>query len=124
MPISTVSYIKVGDVNHPIDAVTVNGLTLTQEEKELWSGKQDMLTFDSVPTEESTNPVTSGGVYDLVTENELVTAAALNDLDGRVKELEGFSESDPTVPAWAKASVKPSYTAAEVGALPDTTAIR
>lgn len=26
------------------------------------------------------------------------------------------SESDPTVPAWAKAATKPSYTAAEVGA--------
>ena len=33
------------------------------------------------------------------------------------------SETDPTVPAWAKASVKPTYTAAEVGALPDTTTI-
>lgn len=30
------------------------------------------------------------------------------------------SESDPTVPAWAKASKKPSYTAEEVGALPAT----
>ena len=28
------------------------------------------------------------------------------------------TESDPTVPAWAKASSKPSYTASEVGALP------
>ena len=29
-------------------------------------------------------------------------------------------ETDPTVPAWAKAATKPSYTAAEVGALPST----
>lgn len=29
-------------------------------------------------------------------------------------------ETDPTVPAWAKQSQKPSYTAAEVGALPNT----
>lgn len=28
------------------------------------------------------------------------------------------SESDPTVPSWAKASSKPSYTASEVGAIP------
>lgn len=34
-----------------------------------------------------------------------------------------FTETDPTVPAWAKAATKPTYTAAEVGALPDTTAI-
>ena len=32
-------------------------------------------------------------------------------------------ETDPTVPAWAKQATKPSYTAAEVGALPDTVAI-
>ena len=31
------------------------------------------------------------------------------------------SESDPTVPAWAKASSKPTYTATEVGALPTGT---
>lgn len=33
------------------------------------------------------------------------------------------SESDPTVPSWAKQASKPTYTAAEVGALPDTTVI-
>lgn len=31
-----------------------------------------------------------------------------------------LEENDPTVPAWAKASTKPTYTAAEVGALPST----
>ena len=30
------------------------------------------------------------------------------------------SETDPTVPSWAKASSKPSYTASEVGAVPTT----
>ena len=34
-----------------------------------------------------------------------------------------FTETDPTVPAWAKAPNKPSYTASEVGALPSDTAI-
>ena len=33
------------------------------------------------------------------------------------------TETDPTVPSWAKASSKPTYTASEVGALPDTTTI-
>ena len=33
------------------------------------------------------------------------------------------SETDPTVPAWAKASTKPTYTASEVGALPSSTVI-
>ena len=29
----------------------------------LLTGKQDVLTFDGAPTQNSTNPVTSGGVY-------------------------------------------------------------
>ena len=33
------------------------------------------------------------------------------------------SETDPTVPSWAKQPSKPSYTASEVGALPDSTHI-
>lgn len=37
--------------------------------------------------------------------------------------LQSFTETDPTVPAWAKQANKPTYTAAEVGALPDTTVI-
>lgn len=32
--------------------------------------------------------------------------------------LQSFTETDPTVPSWAKASSKPSYTASEVGAAP------
>lgn len=50
-------------------------------------------------------------------------------LEKRVSELEqgggsGISkEIDPTVPDWAKQPQKPSYTAEEVGAMPDTTEI-
>lgn len=33
------------------------------------------------------------------------------------------TEVDPTVPSWAKQPTKPTYTASEVGALPDTTPI-
>lgn len=35
---------------------------VTDEEKAAWNGKQSALTFDSVPTKDSMNPVTSGGV--------------------------------------------------------------
>lgn len=37
--------------------------------------------------------------------------------------LQSYKESDPTVPAWAKEPTKPTYTAQEVGALPDDTVI-
>lgn len=51
---------------------------------------------------------------------------ASDDLDAAVKAslakadsaLQSFTETDPTVPEWAKAAVKPAYTAAEVGAIP------
>lgn len=37
--------------------------------------------------------------------------------------LSSYTETDPTVPAWAKAASKPNYTAVEVGALPSNTVI-
>lgn len=36
---------------------------VTASDKTTWNGKQDALTFDAAPIENSTNPVTSGGVY-------------------------------------------------------------
>ena len=40
-------------------------------------------------------------------------------------EISGYltTETDPTVPEWAKAANKPSYTPEEIGALPDDTFI-
>ena len=37
--------------------------------------------------------------------------------------ISAYTETDPTVPSWAKASTKPSYTANEVGALPTGTTL-
>ena len=37
--------------------------------------------------------------------------------------ISSYTETDPTVPAWAKQPNKPTYTASEVGALPDSTVI-
>lgn len=36
---------------------------VTAADKQTWNGKQDALTFDTTPTQGSTNPVTSGGVH-------------------------------------------------------------
>lgn len=47
----------------------------------------------------------------------------VSDLTNDSGFITGYTETDPTVPSWAKASSKPSYTASEVGALPDTTVI-
>ena len=81
--------------------------------------------FDDTPTEGSENPVTSDGIY-----RALQPKADRTEVPTKVSELEndagfitGYTETDPTVPAWAKEPTKPSYTAQEVGALPDNTAI-
>ena len=37
--------------------------TVTDTEKSTWNNKQDALTFDTTPTDSSTNPVTSDGIY-------------------------------------------------------------
>lgn len=47
----------------------------------------------------------------------------LSELLNDVGFITGYTETDPTVPNWAKQPSKPSYTAAEVGALPDDTDI-
>ncbi len=49
-----------------------------------------------------------------------ITQANINSWNSK---LDSFTETDPTVPAWAKQSTKPTYTASEIGALPDTTVI-
>lgn len=51
---------------------------------------------------------------------EGVTYDIVDNTSGYIKT---FTETDPTVPAWAKASTKPTYTAIEVGALPSSTVI-
>lgn len=59
------------------------------------------------------------------------STVAKSDLDADVQTslgkadtaLQSYTETDPTVPAWAKEKNKPTYTAAEVGALPNTTTL-
>lgn len=52
-----------------------------------------------------------------------LTSGVQASLDKADSALQSFTETDPTVPSWAKAQNKPSYTAQEVGALPSDTTI-
>lgn len=59
---------------------------------------------------------------------DLATKADKSEIPTLVSQLQNDAgylsqETDPTVPAWAKAQTKPTYTAQEVGALPDNTFI-
>ena len=61
---------------------------------------------------------------DKVSGKGLSTNDFTNDYKAKVDSaLQSYTETDPTVPAWAKADTKPTYTASEVGALPNTTVI-
>ena len=68
---------------------------VTDTEKSTWNAKANA---SDIPTK----------VSDLTNDSGFITS---------------YTETDPTVPAWAKQSTKPTYTAEEVGALPDTTVI-
>ena len=49
---------------------------------------------DTTPTSGSNNVVTSGGIYDAMTQNEYVVAAAINDLNDRLLDVEDGAQSD------------------------------
>ncbi len=55
-----------------------------------------------------------GKIDDLAAKNEIPTKTS--ELTNDSGFLTSYTETDPTVPAWAKASKKPTYTASEVGA--------
>lgn len=78
------------------------------------------VTTDATPTQGSKNPVQSGGVYSALQDVEEGIPTKVSDLTNDSGFITGYTETDPTVPEWAKAPSKPTYTAAEVGARPDT----
>lgn len=79
-------------------------LTISAALNELHDEKQDLLNFDNSPTQNSTNPVTSGGVYtalqnvqpdlsnyynkDEIDEGNRVVSTALNRLNNDIVELQ------------------------------------
>lgn len=58
-----------------------------------------------------------------LTEHQSLEGYATETWVGRQGYLTSFTETDPTVPSWAKQTNKPNYTAEEVGALPSSTPI-
>ena len=64
---------------------------------------------------------TSGNYNDL--NNKPTIPTKVSQLTNDSGFITGYTETDPTVPAWAKAQNKPTYTAQEVGALPANTDI-
>lgn len=102
-PIATISDGDNGDVGDP--GVYVGENEPTDPDVQLWIDTDGTPNYD-IPT---------GG-----TAGQVLTKNSSTNYD--VSWLT-FTETDPTVPAWAKAAQKPTYTAQEVGALPSNTTI-
>ena len=102
-----------------------NAKTLWGYMIDLLTGKQNKLTFDDTPTQSSDNPVKSGGIFTAMagkgTYSKPQNGIPKTDLENAVQTSLGLadsalqSETDPTVPSWAKETNKPSYTQDEVG---------
>lgn len=110
-----------GGEENVIEIVKVNGTALTPD--------SNKAVDVPVPTESTvsgwgftkntgTYSKPSGGIPATDLASAVQTSLGLADT-----ALQSYTETDPTVPSWAKASSKPTYTASEVGALPDTTVI-
>lgn len=101
-----------------------NAKTLWGYMIDLLTGKQNKLTFDDTPTQGSDNPVKSGGIFTALagkgTYSKPQNGIPKTDLENAVQTSLGLadsalqSETDPTVPSWAKQTNKPSYTQDEV----------
>lgn len=76
-------------INIPLSDIFDSGLYYTKSETDtLLAAKQNTLTFDSTPTSGSTNPVTSGGVYDKFADYSLIISSALNNLNDRLESVQ------------------------------------
>lgn len=72
-----------------------NSQSVSAAEKTTWNNKQNALTFDTTPTENSTNPVTSGGVFNAINSLKADTIPqlmALNDDVNNYRISESISE--------------------------------
>ncbi len=97
-----------------------------------WSAMDGMSYDESVITFSAehikTDQVSPTEDYDVATKEYVDSSVSGISVPTKTSDLtndSGFisTETDPTVPSWAKQSTKPTYTASEVGALPDTTTI-
>lgn len=117
--IPTVSVSQKTSSGTNIADITINGTTT-----KLYAPEGGAGTITDVKVDGSS--VVSGGIASI----DLTSKADSDDVPTKVSDLTNdlgfisdYTETDPTVPSWAKASTKPTYTASEVGALPDTTSI-
>ena len=106
-----------------VDKVSGKGLSsndYTDEDKSKLSGIEAEANKYEHPASHPASMIT--GLGDAASKNTGTTAGTVATGDHNHDDTYLKSETDPTVPAWAKSASKPTYTAAEVGADPAGTA--
>lgn len=93
---------------------------IVYDEKDSVPGVVDIYTILYTDNTSSSLSIKYGEQYD---DSELKKEIAEIKIDYVKKDNFTSMETDPTVPSWAKQATKPTYTADEVGALPNTTVI-
>jgi hypothetical protein len=91
---------------------------VTDSEKAMWNSKQNYIN--------DLGNIRAGALKGATAYQKPSTGIPSTDMSSDVQTslgkadtaLQSFTETDPTVPSWAKASHKPFYTASEVGAVP------
>ena len=75
--------------------------------------------INNLTTNVSNKPLSAAqGVVLKALIDAITVPTKVSELDNDSGYLTNYTETDPTVPAWAKAKSKPTYTASEVGAVP------
>ena len=110
--------------------------TVTDAEKSSWNAKSnfsgsynDLTNKPTIPSAVTESTVSgwgftkNTGTYSKpsggIPKSDLASAVQTS-LGKADTALQSYTETDPTVPSWAKAASKPTYTASEVGAVPAT----
>ena len=103
---------------------SVSTHTASQQGDQVYVYKLNKTNGWSVTTREASVKVVAGTGLGGTYSNGTMTLTGPTKVSDLTNDS-GFitTETDPTVPSWAKQSTKPSYTATEVGALPDDTFI-
>lgn len=105
---------------------SVSSHSASQQGDQVYVYKLNKSTGWSVITREAMSKIAAGGDLTSSYANGTITISGniptvptnVSAFTNDAGYITGYTETDPTVPAWAKASSKPSYTASEVGAVP------
>ena len=114
---------KVSDLENDL-GFTNNTGTITEVKlgETAYKPTAGIITLPSYPDVPALAAVAVSGSYlDLL--NRPTVPTKVSELTNDANYLTSYQETDPNVPAWAKQATKPSYTAAEVGALSSDTVV-